>query len=92
MCNPVNTTAKQIFEAVIKSENILENYFLGICALVGGDFVFLPTDLKVYKVAPQSWTQAISKKGQQDLEANSCMFSLFLRIKFFLPTLRGIRY
>lgn len=31
-------------------ENLAENFFLGLCALIGGDFVFLPYDLKIYKV------------------------------------------
>lgn len=91
LCNALTVTTKQIFEAIIRSENILENYFLGLCALLGGDFVFLPPDLKIYKIAPQMWTTASNKKNQTDVEAESCMFSLFLRIKFFLPTLRGIR-
>lgn len=49
-CNPISTTARQIFEAVINQEELYENFFLGLCALVGGDFVFLPMDLKIYKV------------------------------------------
>lgn len=49
-CNPITTTAQQVFEAVIKFEQLQENFFLGLCALVGGDFVFLPKDLKIYKV------------------------------------------
>ena len=49
-CNSMSTTAQQIFEAVLKSENYVENYFLGLCVLIGGDFVFIPGDLKIYKV------------------------------------------
>lgn len=49
-CNPITTTAQQVFESVIKHENLQDNFFLGLCALVGGDFVFLPMDLKIYKV------------------------------------------
>lgn len=49
-CNSITTTAKQILETVIKAENLYENFFLGLCALIGGDFVFLPTELKVSKV------------------------------------------
>ena len=72
----------------MRQENLAENYFLGICALVGGDFVFVPMDLKIYKVAPQIWIQP--KKLQSEIDGN-CMFSLYIRIKLFLPTLRGIR-
>lgn len=49
-CNSISTTAKQILDTVIKAENLYENFFLGLCALIGGDFVFLPTELKVSKV------------------------------------------
>lgn len=49
-CNSATATAKQIFETVIKTETLSENFFLGICALIGGDFVFLPPELKIYKV------------------------------------------
>lgn len=50
ICNPTTTVAKQVFEAILKLEKLSENFFLGLCALIGGDFVFLPHDLKVYKV------------------------------------------
>lgn len=49
-CNSSTTTARQVLETVIKTENLVENFFLGLCALIGGDFVFLPPDLKIYKV------------------------------------------
>ncbi|KAG4070549.1 hypothetical protein HA402_001215 [Bradysia odoriphaga] len=80
------TTAQEIFETVIKCENFVENFFLGICALIGGDFVFLPPDLKIHKVAPEIWFNA-AKKG---CYTENVIFTLFLRTKFFLPTLRGI--
>lgn len=50
-CNSMTTTSRQIFETVIKEENLVENFFLGLCALIGGDFVFLPPDLKIHKVS-----------------------------------------
>lgn len=65
-CNPITTTARQIFEAIIKLEELHENFFLGLCALVGGDFVFLPLDLKIYKVRSiffQLWSNNESKFG-----------------------------
>lgn len=49
----MTTTSRQIFETVIKEENLVENFFLGLCALIGGDFVFLPPDLKIHKVSGQ---------------------------------------
>ncbi|XP_063704229.1 LOW QUALITY PROTEIN: uncharacterized protein LOC134833731 [Culicoides brevitarsis] len=85
-CNPITTTAQQVFEAVIKFEQLQENFFLGLCALVGGDFVFLPMDLKIYKVAPQIWIN-LHKKS---VLSENITFPLFLRVKFYFPTLRGI--
>jgi tyrosine-protein phosphatase non-receptor type 13 len=86
ICNPLSTHARTIFETIIKSEQISENYILGLCALIGGDFVFLPSDLKIYKVAPQVWIQSTSKKSNDDIKCP--VFTLYLRVKLFLPTLR----
>lgn len=71
---------------MIKTENIIENFFLGLCVLIGGDFIFIPNDLKIYKVAPQIWIT-----GQRKINfPENLIFTLFMRVKFFLPTLRGI--
>lgn len=88
VCNALSTNAKTVFESIIKCEQIAENYVLGICALIGGDFVFLPPDLKIYKVAPQVWIQSTSKKIADEIK--SPVFTLYLRVKMFLPTLRVI--
>lgn len=48
---------------------------LGISALISGDFVFLPSDTRICKAEPNS-SQAIT---------------LYMRFRFFLPSLRGIR-
>lgn len=83
-CNALTTTAQQIFETVMRAESFAENFFLGLCALIGGDFVFLPGEVRVRKVAPQIWRAACFGDG--------IMFTLFLRIRFLLPTLRGLGY
>lgn len=90
VCNPITVTAQELFESVVQTENYVENYFLGLCAIIGGDFVFLPMDLKVYKVAPQSWVN-LPKKPGMPCQENLLTFSLFIRIKFYLPTLRGLK-
>ncbi|XP_050099570.1 uncharacterized protein LOC126579900 [Anopheles aquasalis] len=87
-CNPTTTLANHIFDAILRLEHLTENFFLGLCALIGGDFVFLPPDLKIYKVAPQIWVNT-SKKASP-LELDNLVFMLYIRIKFFLPTLRGV--
>lgn len=88
VCNPLGTNTRMVFEAIIKSEQISENYILGLCALIGGDFVFLPKDLKIYKVAPQVWIHSATKKSNDEIK--NPVFSLYLRVKLFLPTLRII--
>lgn len=84
ICDSISTTALKLFNALIHSEQIHENYVLGLCALIGGDFIFLPLDLKIYKVAPQMWIQSSNKK----VHSENISFTLYIRIKFFLPTLR----
>lgn len=49
-CESTTTTVLQVLAAVVRAENFVENFFLGLCALIGGDLVFLPHDLKIYKV------------------------------------------
>lgn len=90
ICNATTTTVREIFESVLRCEGIVENFFLGLCVLIGGDFVFLPPDLKVHKAAPQMWITGHQKKGGV-MFPESIIFTLFMRIKFFLPTLRGVR-
>lgn len=82
ICDSNVTTAGQVFEAVVRSEKLRENFTLGLAALLGGDFVFLEKDTHLRKVAPPAW-------GRDSLP--SCSLTLYLRIKFFLPSLRGIR-
>ncbi|XP_075980191.1 tyrosine-protein phosphatase non-receptor type 13-like [Anticarsia gemmatalis] len=81
LCDPHVITAGQIFEALVHSEKYEHNFMLGIAILMGGDFVFLPDDYKIKKVAPESWHKMNSKKKTLD----DVTLTLFLRIKFFLP-------
>ncbi|XP_071051565.1 tyrosine-protein phosphatase non-receptor type 13-like isoform X2 [Onthophagus taurus] len=78
LCNPNNTTAGQLFELIIRKEHIGENFMLGLSALIAGDFVFLPSDTRISKVL-------LSGGGSQ------VALTLFMRVRFFLPSLRGIR-
>lgn len=81
LCDPNNITAGQLFEALVHSEKYEHNFMLGIAILIGGDFVFLPDDYKIKKVAPENWHKTGSKKKAIE----SVSLTLFLRIKFFLP-------
>lgn len=82
-CDSNIITAGQLFEALIHSEKYEHNFMLGIAALIGGDFVFLPDDYKLKKLAPEGWHKANCKKNKILVEDDS--MTVFLRIKFFLP-------
>lgn len=51
---------------------------LGLSALIAGDFIFLPSDTRLCKAIVPAPLQGAS-------------LTLFLRVRFFLPSLRGIR-
>jgi hypothetical protein len=76
-----------LFQVVVSSEGLEDNFTLGLAALLGGDFAFLPHKTKLRKVAPVDWC-GDSKKNA----IPNCTFSLYLRVKFFMPSLRGVRY
>ncbi|KAG7312496.1 hypothetical protein JYU34_002015 [Plutella xylostella] len=85
LCDTNTITAGQLFEAIVYSEKYEHNFMLGIAVLVGGDFVFLPDDYKLKKIAPENWYVKPKDKKHKTID-ESVTFSLFLRIKFFLPT------
>ncbi|CAG9854919.1 unnamed protein product [Phyllotreta striolata] len=77
LCNP-HSTAGHLFEQIIQKEHIEENFMFGLSALISGDFVFLPSDTRISKVL-------------QDEHHQGAALTLFLRVRFFLPSLRGFR-
>ncbi|KAI8439127.1 hypothetical protein MSG28_012985 [Choristoneura fumiferana] len=83
LCDPNIVTAGQLFEALVYSEKYEHNFMLGIAILIGGDFVFLPDDYKIKKIAPEAWNKTGAKKKFVEEDV---VLTLFLRIKFFLPT------
>jgi tyrosine-protein phosphatase non-receptor type 13 protein len=76
-----------LFQVVVISEGLEDNFLLGLAALLGGDFALLPHKTKLRKVAPVGW-HGNSKKDT----VPGCTFTLYLRVKFFMPSLRGVRY
>ncbi|CAK1586655.1 unnamed protein product [Parnassius mnemosyne] len=84
ICDPNTVTAGQLFEAVVHNEKYEHSFMLGIAALVGGDFVFLPDDYKIKKIASENWHKS-NKKGKGTDASNEASLTVFLRIKFFLP-------
>ncbi|XP_063244322.1 tyrosine-protein phosphatase non-receptor type 13-like isoform X2 [Bacillus rossius redtenbacheri] len=87
-CNGNSTTAKELFEVVVQSEGLEENFMLGLAVLLAGDFVFLPPDTKLCKVAPAGWSRPELKRTSG---VPSCAFTVYVRVRLFLPSLRGIR-
>ncbi|XP_047521628.1 tyrosine-protein phosphatase non-receptor type 13-like [Pieris napi] len=83
LCDPNTITAGQIFDALVQSEKYEHHFMLGIAILIGGDFVFLPDDYKIKKIAPETWHKLHHKK--QKLHEECISITIFLRIKFFLP-------
>lgn len=65
-------------QLIIQKELIEENFMLGLSALIAGDFVFLPSDTRICKAAMPGGSHSVN-------------LTLFLRVRFFLPSLRGIR-
>jgi len=76
-------------QAIVQAENLDENFTLGLAVLLAGDFAMLPPDTKLNKVAPPGWLSSGKSKGLLGLPTS---FMLYLRLRFFLPSLRGIRY
>ncbi|XP_059057855.1 tyrosine-protein phosphatase non-receptor type 13-like [Achroia grisella] len=83
ICDPNVITAGQLFEGLVHSEKYEHNFMLGVAVLVGGDFIFLPDDYKIKKIAPENWHKNSNKKNKSTDDNNSV--TVFLRIKFFLP-------
>lgn len=77
------------FQAIVQAESLDENFTLGLAVLLAGDFAILPPDTKLNKVAPPGWLSSGKSKGLLGLPTS---FMLYLRLRFFLPSLRGVRY
>lgn len=75
-------------QAIVQTEGLEENFTLGLAALLAGDFAMLPADTKLNKVAPPGWLNSGKSKGLLGLPTS---FMLYLRLRFFLPSLRGMR-
>lgn len=68
-----------MFQLIIQKEHIEENFMLGLSALIAGDFVFLPADTRICKAL------------QPGDARSAASLTLFVRVRFFLPSLRGLR-
>lgn len=87
-CDPSKIAAGELFQAIVQTEGLAENFTLGLAALLAGDFAMLPHETKLSKVAPPGWLNSDKNKGPVCLPTS---FMLYLRQRFFLTSLRGIR-
>ncbi|EFN88990.1 FERM and PDZ domain-containing protein 2 [Harpegnathos saltator] len=85
---PPKTLCVGQVKAIVQAESLDENFTLGLAVLLAGDFAMLPPDTKLNKVAPPGWLSSGKSKGLLGLPTS---FMLYLRLRFFLPSLRGIR-
>lgn len=76
-CDPSATTIGDIFQIIVRREQLDYPVTLGLACLISGDFVFPPADKKLVKVAPQPWPKS--------------PFTVYLRFQLYLPSLRGTR-
>lgn len=88
-CHAQQTTAGEVFEAVVRSERMTENYVLGVCALLGGDFVFVPPEVRLRKVAPAAWRTA-AEAVREGREAGGGLLTLYVRMRFLMPVQRQL--
>ncbi|KAF4519635.1 hypothetical protein B566_EDAN003803, partial [Ephemera danica] len=84
LCYPSSVTAADILEAVVREEGLGDNFMLGLALLLSGDYVFLPPDTKLSKVAPPSWLLSIVHSTEPTT------FTLYVRVQLYLTSLRGI--
>ncbi|KAE8749720.1 hypothetical protein FOCC_FOCC003460 [Frankliniella occidentalis] len=96
-CNTNSMTTGQLFEVVMSSEAVEDNFTLGLAVLLGGDFVFPPADFRLSKVSPAGLWDECRRPHTATVSSLLEPFgghpplTMYVRTKFFLPTLRGIR-
>ncbi|KAJ1522050.1 hypothetical protein ONE63_002365 [Megalurothrips usitatus] len=96
-CNINSMTTGQLFEVIVSSEAIEDNFTLGLAVLLGGDFVFPPSDFRLSKVSPAGlWDECrrphtVSVSSLLEPFGGHPPLTMYMRTKFLLPSLRGIR-
>ncbi|XP_061657139.1 tyrosine-protein phosphatase non-receptor type 13 isoform X3 [Syngnathoides biaculeatus] len=77
----VKATCKDTLDMIIAHVGLVERHLFGLAYLTENEFFFIDPDVKLSKVAPETW------KKKSDVP-----FSLFLRIKFFLDDVNLIQH
>ncbi|KAK9505417.1 hypothetical protein O3M35_009481 [Rhynocoris fuscipes] len=81
-CDSSSTTFSEIFQIVVHREQIEYSVTVGLACLISDDFVFPPEECRLSKVAPANWSKSRSKQPP---------FTIYLRFRLYLPSLRGTR-
>ncbi|KAJ6661741.1 hypothetical protein lerEdw1_013263 [Lerista edwardsae] len=84
-CN-IKSKAQDVFNTVVAYANLVEHFYFGLAYMKGKEFFFLDDDAKLYKVAPEGWTDQHKKK------TSIINFTLFLRIRFFVDDFNVIQH
>ncbi|XP_054839940.1 FERM and PDZ domain-containing protein 2 [Eublepharis macularius] len=82
----IKSKAGVVFEKVAAYAGLPEPFYFSLAYMRGKEFFFLDDDTKLYKVAPEGWSDQPKKK------ASIINFTLFLRIKFFVSDFRIIQH
>ncbi|XP_061603232.1 tyrosine-protein phosphatase non-receptor type 13 isoform X2 [Phyllopteryx taeniolatus] len=77
----VKATCKDALDMIIAYVGLVERHLFGLAYITDDEFFFVNPDVKLSKVAPETW------KKKSDVT-----FSLFLRIKFFLDDVNLIQH
>ncbi|XP_040826320.1 FERM and PDZ domain-containing protein 2 [Ochotona curzoniae] len=72
----VESTAGDVFQAVVSFVNLREITYFGLAYLRGQEFFFLDNETRLCETAPEGW--------RERLQTATGTFTLFLRIKFFV--------
>ncbi|KAM7408781.1 hypothetical protein PAMA_002486 [Pampus argenteus] len=75
----IKSRARDVFDMVVAHANLVEHFYFGLAFLDDDEYFFLDHEIKISKVAPDSW-----KKGQ------IASFLMFLRVKFFVDDISFI--
>ncbi|XP_028821880.1 tyrosine-protein phosphatase non-receptor type 13-like isoform X1 [Denticeps clupeoides] len=68
----INSKGRDVFDMVVAHANLVEHFYFGLAFIDDGEFFFLDSEMKISKVAPDSWKKLPTTP-----------FTLYLRVKFF---------
>nr|XP_029496869.1 tyrosine-protein phosphatase non-receptor type 13-like isoform X1 [Oncorhynchus nerka] len=70
---------RDVFDMVVAHANLVEHFYFGLAFIDDDEYFFLDHEIKISKVAPDSWKKVVSTS-----------FLVFLRVKFFVDDISFI--